>query len=151
LDSWRSARLLDGRGEDAASAAKHALGVLKSTGKLPMKAGKLLDDEVEALGFLEESFTPILADNVPIWRGWGCCRSTELCRQNQYADDDAQKPDDVLSPREDKRHLSDIRLFYLILTNGEDESACCTEDERISVISFQRHQRGPWEGGRPAK
>jgi hypothetical protein len=63
--------ILDGRGEDAASAAKHALGVLKSTGKLPMKAGKLLDDETEGLSFLEESFQPILTDIVPIWRRLG--------------------------------------------------------------------------------
>jgi SAM-dependent methyltransferase len=63
--------ILDGRGENAASAAKHALAILKNSGKLPVRQGKLLADEAEALGFLEEGFHPILTDTVPVWHRLG--------------------------------------------------------------------------------
>jgi hypothetical protein len=65
------AALFDGHGNDAAAAAKHALALLKSSGKLPMKDGKLLDNEADGLRFLEESFKPILEDVVPVWRRLG--------------------------------------------------------------------------------
>ena len=63
--------VFDGQGDDAASAAKDALAVIKHSGKLPMKAGKLLTDEAEGLAFLEENFQPILADLVPVWQRLG--------------------------------------------------------------------------------
>ena len=63
--------LFDGRGDDAAMAAKHALAHLKTVGKLPMRDGKLLTEETEGLRFLEESFHPIIQDVIPLWRRLG--------------------------------------------------------------------------------
>jgi SAM-dependent methyltransferase len=71
LDLMALAALFDGRGDDAAMAAKHTLAQLRSANKLPVKDGKLLRDEAEGLAFLEEKFTPILDNSVPIWRRLG--------------------------------------------------------------------------------
>jgi hypothetical protein len=65
------ASLFDGRGHDAPAAAKHALALLKGCGKVPMKDGRLLQDEAEGLSFLEERLQPILDDFVPVWRRLG--------------------------------------------------------------------------------
>ena len=65
------AAIYDGKAEDVASAARHAMGILKILGRRPMKEGRLLEDEGEATIFLAESMQPILHDIVPVWRRLG--------------------------------------------------------------------------------
>ena len=65
------AAIYDGKAEDVASAARHAMGILKILGRRPMKEGRLLEDEGEATIFLAETMQPILHDIVPVWRRLG--------------------------------------------------------------------------------
>jgi hypothetical protein len=65
------AAIYDGKADDVASAARHAMGILKILGRRPMKEGRLLEDDGEATIFLAESMQPILQDLVPIWRRLG--------------------------------------------------------------------------------
>ena len=51
--------------------AKHALALLKNSGRLPIKDGKLIEDENEGIAFLEQQLRLILQDMVPIWRRLG--------------------------------------------------------------------------------
>jgi SAM-dependent methyltransferase len=63
--------LLDGKGDDPVRAAEHALAGLRALGHHPIKDGRLLEDDREALDFLSASFKPILADDVLVWRQLG--------------------------------------------------------------------------------
>jgi hypothetical protein len=63
--------VLDGREHDAAAAAAHTLALLKNCGRLPVKDGKLIDDENEGIAFLEQQLQPILDDVLPVWRRLG--------------------------------------------------------------------------------
>ena len=65
------AAIYDGKAEDVASAARHAMGILKVLGRRPMKEGRLLEDDGEATIFLAETMQPILHDIVPVWRRLG--------------------------------------------------------------------------------
>jgi SAM-dependent methyltransferase len=65
------AALFDGKGDDAAMAAKHALSILKVLGRRPMKDGALLEDDGDAMAFLISNFRTILEDDVPLWRQLG--------------------------------------------------------------------------------
>jgi hypothetical protein len=65
------AAMFDGRGDDAAMSAKHALALLKNSGRLPSRDGKLIQDENEGAAFLEQQLRPILEDMVPIWHRLG--------------------------------------------------------------------------------
>jgi SAM-dependent methyltransferase len=65
------AAIYDGKAEDVASVARHAMGILKILGRRPMKEGRLVEDDGEATIFLAESMQPILHDTVPVWRRLG--------------------------------------------------------------------------------
>jgi SAM-dependent methyltransferase len=65
------AAMFEGRGDDAVASATHALAVLKNSGRLPMRDGKLIEDESQGIAFLEQHLQPILEDVVPIWRRLG--------------------------------------------------------------------------------
>jgi SAM-dependent methyltransferase len=71
IDLLALSALVEGEGNDPAAAARHALSILKSLGRLPVKDGKLLQDEAEGLAFLEERFAPVLTESVPVWRALG--------------------------------------------------------------------------------
>lgn len=65
------AAIYDGKAGDVASAARHAMGILKIIGRRPIKEGRFLEDEGEATIFLAETMQPILQDIVPVWRRLG--------------------------------------------------------------------------------
>ena len=65
------AALFDGKGDDAAMAATHALSILKILGRRPIKDGALIEDDGDAIAFLISNFRPILEDDVPLWRRLG--------------------------------------------------------------------------------
>jgi len=65
------AAIHDGKAGDVASAARHAMGILKILDRRPVKEGRLLEDDGEATIFLAETMQPILQDLVPIWRRLG--------------------------------------------------------------------------------
>jgi SAM-dependent methyltransferase len=65
------AAIYDGKADDVASVARHAMGILKVMGRRPIKEGRFLEDEGEATIFLAETMQPILQDVVPIWRRLG--------------------------------------------------------------------------------
>jgi SAM-dependent methyltransferase len=71
FDLLALAAVLDGCGGDVAATAKHALALLKRAGNLPMKDGKLIENDADGLAFLEERLRPIVDDVVPIWRRIG--------------------------------------------------------------------------------
>jgi hypothetical protein len=60
----------DGRDNPSASAA-HAFALLKNSGRLPMRDGKLIEDENEGIAFLEQQLQPILDELVPLWHRLG--------------------------------------------------------------------------------
>jgi predicted O-methyltransferase YrrM len=63
--------LYDGKGDNEVEAAKHALALLVGIGRRPLKEGKLLQDDAEALAFLELNLKPVLDNQVPIWKRLG--------------------------------------------------------------------------------
>jgi SAM-dependent methyltransferase len=65
------AALFDGKGDDAAMAAQHAMSILKVLGRRPMKDGVLIEDDGDAMAFMIASFRPILEDAIPILRRLG--------------------------------------------------------------------------------
>jgi SAM-dependent methyltransferase len=65
------AALFDGKGDDPAMAAKHALSILQVLGRRPMKDGVLIEDDGDAMAFLIANFQTILDDDVPVWRQLG--------------------------------------------------------------------------------
>ena len=65
------AAIYDGRADDAAAVARHAMSILNVMGRRPMKEGKSLSDDGEAIVFLAQTMQPILNDMVPIWRRLG--------------------------------------------------------------------------------
>jgi hypothetical protein len=65
------AAIYDGKADDVASTARHAMGILKVMGRRPIKEGRFLEDEGEATIFLAETMQPILQDVVPVWRRLG--------------------------------------------------------------------------------
>jgi SAM-dependent methyltransferase len=65
------AALFAGCGDDVVATSKHALALLKGCGKVPVKDGKLIENEADGLAFLEEQLQPILDGVVPVWRRLG--------------------------------------------------------------------------------
>jgi SAM-dependent methyltransferase len=65
------AAIYDGKGDDAASVARHAMSMLKIMGRRPTKQGRSLEDDGEATIFLAEQMQPIVTDMVPVWRRLG--------------------------------------------------------------------------------
>ena len=58
------------RGDDAVL-ARHAMAILQSLGRRPMKDGQPIKDEGEATAALLENIRPILDEDVPLWRRLG--------------------------------------------------------------------------------
>jgi SAM-dependent methyltransferase len=65
------AAIYDGKADDTASAARHAMSILNIMGRRPTKEGRSLQDDGEATIFLAEQMQPILNDVVPVWRRLG--------------------------------------------------------------------------------
>jgi hypothetical protein len=65
------AAIHDGKADDVASVARHAMGILKIMGRRPTKEGRSLQDDAEATIFLAEQMHPILHEVVPVWRRLG--------------------------------------------------------------------------------
>ncbi len=65
------AAVYDGRADDVASAARHAMQILNIMGRRPTKEGRALQDDGEATIFLAEQMQPILNEIVPVWRRLG--------------------------------------------------------------------------------
>jgi SAM-dependent methyltransferase len=65
------AAIYDGKADDAAGAARHAMSMLKIMGRRPTKEGRSLADDGEATIFLAEQMQPILNEMVPVWRRLG--------------------------------------------------------------------------------
>jgi SAM-dependent methyltransferase len=65
------AALFDGEGDDPRRAAEHALTGMKALGHRPLKEGKLLQDDGEALNLLTSTFKPVLEHDVPMLRQLG--------------------------------------------------------------------------------
>ncbi len=63
--------LFDGKNEGSA-AARHALSILKTLGRRPMKDGEPIESDSEAEGYLAEQIGLVLAEYVPVWRRLGC-------------------------------------------------------------------------------
>jgi hypothetical protein len=62
------AAIYDGKADDVASVARHAMGILRIMGRRPIKEGRFLEDDGEAMIFLAEQMQPILHEVVPVWR-----------------------------------------------------------------------------------
>jgi hypothetical protein len=71
FDLLTLAAVLDGQGDNVAIAARHALALIVNMGRQPIKEGKLLDNDKEALAFLEDRLHAPLTRSVPIWRRLG--------------------------------------------------------------------------------
>ena len=71
FDLLALAALLDGQGDNVAIAARHALALIVNMGRRPIKEGKLLESDREALDFLEDRLHAPLTQGVPIWRRLG--------------------------------------------------------------------------------
>jgi hypothetical protein len=62
---------LDGKADDAAVAARHALSLLKKVSRRLVKDGRAIESESEGLAFLEGLMQPVLEGTIPIWRRLG--------------------------------------------------------------------------------
>jgi hypothetical protein len=71
FDLLTLAAILDGAGDNVATAAKHSLALIVNMGRRPIKDGKLLEDDKEALAFLEDRLHAPLTHSAPIWRRLG--------------------------------------------------------------------------------
>jgi hypothetical protein len=65
------AAVFDGKGDDAAMAAQHAMSILKVLGRRPIKDGAMIQDDGDAIAFLISAFRPILEDEIPVLRTLG--------------------------------------------------------------------------------
>jgi SAM-dependent methyltransferase len=59
-------------GKEGTAAASHALSLLETLGRRPLRDAQPIADDREAEGFLAERIAQVLADYLPIWRSLGC-------------------------------------------------------------------------------
>jgi hypothetical protein len=65
------AALFDGK-DDGPAAGRHALPILKSLGRRPVKDGREIENDSEAEAFLAERMAQVREDYVPLWQRLGC-------------------------------------------------------------------------------
>lgn len=65
------AAVLDGQAETPIAAAKHGLSIIKALGRCPLEDGRPIEDEVGAISFLAARMTPVIEDDIPLWRRLG--------------------------------------------------------------------------------
>jgi SAM-dependent methyltransferase len=61
----------DGRDDDPATAAHHALSILKALGRRPLRDNKHVSDDDEAIALLRDRMQPIFEELFPLWRRLG--------------------------------------------------------------------------------
>jgi hypothetical protein len=59
-------------GKDGPAAGRHALSILRTIGRRPLKDGKAIESDDEAEAFLAEQIARVLADYGLLWRRLGC-------------------------------------------------------------------------------
>ena len=65
------AAVFDGKAADPIAAARHALSILAGSGRRPLRDNRPIDDEGEAIAYLAERMTPLLQEQMPVWRRLG--------------------------------------------------------------------------------
>ena len=65
------AAAFDDQADEPASAAQHALATVKGLGRRPSRDGRPIQDDAEALRFLAEHMTPVVEEQIPLWRRLG--------------------------------------------------------------------------------
>jgi SAM-dependent methyltransferase len=65
------AAVFDGRAADPLAAARHALSILAASGRRPLRENRPIDDDGEAVAYLAERMTPMLQEQMPVWRRLG--------------------------------------------------------------------------------
>jgi hypothetical protein len=65
------AAVFDAKAADPTAAARHGLSILAASGRRPLKENRPIDDDGEAIAFLAERMTPLLQEQMPVWRRLG--------------------------------------------------------------------------------
>jgi hypothetical protein len=65
------AAVFDGKAADPVTAARHGLSILAASGRRPLRDNRPIDDDGEAIAYLAERMTPLLEEQMPVWRRLG--------------------------------------------------------------------------------
>jgi SAM-dependent methyltransferase len=65
------AAVFDAQAADPVAAARHALSILAASDRKPLKENRPIDDDGEAVAYLAERMTPMLQEQMPVWRRLG--------------------------------------------------------------------------------
>jgi hypothetical protein len=65
------AAVFDAKAADPVAAARHALSILAGSGRRPLKDNRPIDDDGEAIAYLAGRMTPMLQEQMPVWRRLG--------------------------------------------------------------------------------
>jgi len=65
------AAVFDAKAADPVAAARHALSILAGSGRRPLKDNRPIDDDGEAIAYLAGRMTPMLEEQLPVWRRLG--------------------------------------------------------------------------------
>jgi hypothetical protein len=65
------AAVFDGKAADPLAAARHGLSILAASGRRPLKDNRPIDDDGEAVAYLAGRMTPLLEEQMPVWRRLG--------------------------------------------------------------------------------
>jgi hypothetical protein len=65
------AAVFDCKAADPIAAARHALSILAGSGRRPLRDNRPIDDDGEAIAYLAERMTPMLQEQMPVWRRLG--------------------------------------------------------------------------------
>jgi hypothetical protein len=65
------AAVFDAQAADPVAAARHALSILAGSGRRPLKDNRPIADDGEAIAYLAERMTPMLQEQMPVWRRLG--------------------------------------------------------------------------------